>query len=65
MKAVRIGSNYGKAQKIGAYFLGRRNDLTSTTMTKFAYKFPVNSISIHFIKLPLDGTITYIIDVYR
>ena len=34
-------------------------------MATFAYKFAVHSISIHFIKLPLDGTITYIIEVFR
>jgi len=61
--AVRICSNYGKAQKIGAYLLGKHNDLTNTATATFAYKFAVHSISNHFIKLFLDGNITYIIDV--
>ena len=61
--AVRIYSNYGKAQKIAAYMLGKNKDLTSTVMVTFADKFSLYKSSINFMKLPLDGTITHIINV--
>jgi len=32
LSALRIGSNYGKAQNIVAYSLGKRNDLTNTAI---------------------------------
>ena len=61
--AVRICSNYRKAQKIAAYMLGKNNDLTSTVMVTFADKFALYRSSINFIKLPLYGTVTHIINV--